>query len=293
MSPEELTKMQQVQGQTQARIISAMIDSPDYSAMSDSQKAEAVKLAYSYAKEQGEAAAIGDSRTSEAESWMLDMEEGKEADAIIRKVAGDSIQNSMNALTNAWENGYQEAGKSTELSAAYDNFENLSEAGKKAVIDEIAGTAAKYLESRSNGVSHEDFLSAAKAEATAKGTGEINAETGKATVRDVDRRQAIANTSGLSDKEIDIIMRAYMPDYDPKAKSKDYTEVKYDYIRQVLGLSPEEYAKTYRAYLDNGDQEESVAAMVAIGYSQEVATKLYKVYKGESATRRAMLEWYQ
>lgn len=293
LNPEELTRMQEVQGQTQARIISAMIDSPDYSAMSDSQKAEAVKLAYSYAREQGEAAAIGDSRTSKAEGWMLDMEEGKEADAIIRKVAGDSIQNSMNALTNAWDNGYQEAGKSTELSAAYDNFENLSEAGKKAVIDEIAGTAAKYLESRSNGVSHEDFLSAAKAVETVRGTGTVNEETGVAGVRDIDKRQAIANTSGLSDKEIDIIMRAYMSDYDPNDSSPELTEVKYDYIRQVLGLSPAEYAETYRAHLDNSKKADEIAAMVELGYSREVATKLYKIYDGDKATKQAMLDWYE
>lgn len=293
LTEEQYQTLATTQGQTQARIISAMIDSPDYSAMSDSQKAEAVKLAYSYAREQGEAAAIGDSRTSEAAAWMLDLEEGKEADAIIRKVAGDSIQNSMNALTNAWENGYQDAGKSTELSAAYENFENLSEAGKKAVIDEIAGTAAKYLESRSNGVSHEDFLSAAKAVETVRGTGTVNEETGVAGVRDIDKRQAIANTSGLSEKEIDTIMHAYMSDYDPDDSSPELTEVKYDYIRQVLGLSPAEYAETYRAHLDNSKKADKIAAMVELGYSREVATKLYKIYGGDKATKQTMLDWYE
>jgi len=293
LTEEQYQTLAATQGQTQARIISAMIDSPDYSAMSDSHKAEAVKLAYSYAREQGEAAAIGDSRTSKAEGWMLDMEEGKEADAIIRKVAGDSIQNSMNALTNAWDNGYQDAGKSTELSAAYDNFENLSEAGKKAVIDEIAGTAAKYLESRSNGVSHEDFLSAAKAVETVRGTGTVNEETGVAGVRDIDKRQAIASTSGMSEKEVDTIMHAYMSDYDPDDSSPELTEVKYDYIRQVLGLSPAEYAETYRAHLDNSKKADKIAAMVELGYSREVATKLYKIYGGDKATKQAMIDWYE
>lgn len=120
-----------------------------------------------------------------------------------------------------------------------------------------------------------------------------NIQEQQANVRDIDKREAVSRTSGLSEKEVDTIMHAYMSDYDPDDSSPELTEVKYDYIRQVLGLSPEGYAETYRAHLDNDKKNDKIDVMVKLGYSREVATKLYKIYGGDSATKQAMLEWYQ
>lgn len=115
------------------------------------------------------------------------------------------------------------------------------------------------------------------------GTGAVDEETGKAYVRDIDTREAIAEC-GLSDSEIDMIMHVYMPDYDPTSKSPDKTELKYDAIRD-MGLSPAGYAYTYRMYVDTTgkDKKDRVTNQYVetFGCSKAVATMLYEIYNGE------------
>jgi len=117
--------------------------------------------------------------------------------------------------------------------------------------------------------------------------------TGKdGTVRDIDTRGAVAN-SGLHETEIDDVMHAIMPDYDPNAETKQYSELKYDYIRFVLGLSAPEYADTYRAYLDNPNKEADIQAMMDLGFSKEIATALYNVYQSTKKGKAAYLGYYE
>lgn len=111
-------------------------------------------------------------------------------------------------------------------------------------------------------------------------------------VRDIDTRQAIANISGLSDREIDEIMKCYMGDYDPKAESKEYTELKYNYIRYAMGLSPEEYAETYRAHLDNSRKADKIKAIMAMGYDKKTATELYNIYSSNNKGKSAYMGYY-
>lgn len=124
------------------------------------------------------------------------------------------------------------------------------------------------------------------------GTGAWDIDAKKYAVRDIDKREAIARATGLSVQEIDTVMKCYMEDYDPKDESPSYTEVKYDYIRQGMGLSAAEYAETYRAYLDNAKKAEKIAAIRAMGYDEKTAEALYDVYSGNSRGKAAYMGYY-
>ena len=124
-----------------------------------------------------------------------------------------------------------------------------------------------------------------------KGTGSWDIDKHEYSVRDIDRREAIAKAN-LSVQEKDTVMKSYMADYDPKDESPERTEVKYEYIREEMGLSSEEYAETYRAYLDEPYKADKIAAIEALGYSKAVATKLYYVYYGNQS-KVPTVAWYE
>ena len=124
------------------------------------------------------------------------------------------------------------------------------------------------------------------------GTGSWDIDAKKYTVRDVDKREAIAKSLRLTEKEKDTVMKSYMADYDPKDESPERTEVKYEYIREVMGLSAEEYAETYRAYLDERYKDDKIAAIVDLGYDRAVAAKLYYVYYGNQK-KVPTVAWYE
>ena len=86
-----------------------------------------------------------------------------------------------------------------------------------------------------------------------------------------------------------------MPDYDPIGNSTDTTEVKYDYIRQEMGLSAKKYVAAYQAYLDNDKKRNPTIAAIqeSLGCDYGTALKLYNVYDGEKWTKRTMLSWYE
>lgn len=117
--------------------------------------------------------------------------------------------------------------------------------------------------------------------------------TGKGgAVTDADKWGAIA-TAKLPDKERDAVMKAYMPDYDPKATKPDYTELKYDYIRQKLGLSAEEYVETYQAVQKGKNKSEDIANIKALGYDQQTAAALYDVYNSTKKGKKAYMDLYE
>lgn len=286
LTEEQYQTFAQTQGKTAKDILDSMIKSADYAAMNDEQKAKAIQQAYSYARKKAEIAAIGDDHTGYDESWMMEMDAGAGADYIIRRVTKSEISGAMDALDTAWDKGYDTTGRSDDLKWAYDTFSKMSDGAKADAREWLTGTAAKYVEAREKGISHDDFLSAAKNVELVKGTG------ANGTVRDIDRREAIAKTTGLSAKEIDTVMKAYMEDYDPDAESPKTTELKYDYIRHVMGLTPAQYAETYRARLDNSKKKDQIAAMVALGYDKKVATKLYNIYAGNKKGKAAYMGYY-
>lgn len=288
LTEEQFQKLAETQGKTARKLLDDMISSASYAALTDEQKADAIDTAYLYARKTGEIAAIDD-HTGYDQSWFYDVEKGG-AEEIVRRVLNSGLNTSMSDLDTAWDRGYNEETFNRELQTAYESYSNAPADMRKQVYAEAEGTAKKYIEARDKGVSHEDFVAAAENIAKVKGTGSINKDTGKATVRDIDRRQAIANTSGMTPHEIDIVMKAYMADYDPSDESPETTEMKYDYIRHEMGMSAKEYAATYRAYLDSSKKAQRIAAIRALGYDYGTALKLYKVYSG--SMKKKLIDMY-
>lgn len=287
LTEEQYQTLAQTQGQTAKRILKDMIGSKDYAALTDEQKAKAIQQAYSYARETAEIAAIGDDHTGYEDAWMMELTEDSEARYILRRVASGELSGAMDALNTAWDKGYDDTGRSNELQWAYDTFKNLSLSARNEVKEWATGTTAKYIEAREKGVSHRAFVNAAENISKVKGTGS------NGSIRDIDRREAIATTRGLSEKNIDAIMKCYMEDYDPENGKTATTELKYDYIRQELGLSPKQYAQTYRAHLDNSKKADKIAAMMELGYDKKTATALYNVYAGNSKGKAAYMSLYE
>lgn len=276
---------QKTYGEKVNEYYSSLIQNQDFSQLTPELQAEALKKAEQYA-------------TSFAKSAVSEYKEvPKESAAeltknIVRDTVLNSITNIFSDLNVAEEYGYDQQEHEQALDAAYQQFQALSEDAQADAREEATGNTSRYLEVRDNGVSQDAYLAASREVENVQGTGTVNKDTGEANVRDIDKREAVANTYGLTESQIDTIMRAYMSDYDPEAESKEYTEVKYDYIRQVLGLTPAEYAETYRAHLDNSKKADKIAAMMEMGFSRETATKLYKIYQGDATTKQQMLDWY-
>ena len=253
-----------------------MINSSNYKAMSDEEKAKAFTTVYSYAREKAMSEGI-QGHKGYSESWMMGLKKGYEADEIIRRVTNSELNRTFTNLDTAWDSGYSKEVTerySNELAAAYESYSKMDADQKKEVKQFVSGNAAKYIEAREKGISHEVFIKAAKNVNDVKGTDKGG------TVRDIDRRKAIAKTSGLTESQIDKLMKVYMPDYDKTDESPETTEFKYQYIREELDLSPREYASTYEAYLDGDKKVGKIADIMALGYDWTTANALYKVYSG-------------
>lgn len=284
LSEEEYQKLAQTQGQTAKAILESMISSKNYAAMNDEQKAKAVKMAYSYAREK---AMVETFDTSYSETWMMKLKGGKEAQQILQRTAENVISNAVSKLDTAWDSGYSKENTeaySKELEKAYESYSKMDAAAKREVKATATGTAAKCIEAREKGISHADFVNTARNVNNVKGTGT------NGNVRDIDKRQAIAKTPGLTTSEADRLMKVYMPDYDHNDESPETTEFKYQYIREELGLSPQEYVSTYRAYLDNAKKNQRIKAIQALGYDYSTARKLYNVYYGNM--KKQLIEMY-
>lgn len=290
LTEEQFQTLAQTQGQTARKLVDDMISSKSYAAMTDAEKAEAINTAYLYARKTGEIAAIGeDEHTGYDQSWFYDVEKGG-AEEILRRVLNSSINTATSDLDNAWDKGYSEENFSKSLEQAYESYDSAPAAMRRKVFNEASGTAKKYIEARDKGLTHQEVISAIENVVKVHGTGSVNKETGQRTVRDIDRRQAIASTKGLTDAEKDILMKAYMADYDPADESPETTEFKYDYARKEMGLSPDEYAQTYRAYLDASKRRDKIAAIRALGYDYATANALYKLYGG--SMKKTLLKMY-
>ena len=281
LSQEQFQKLAEKQGQTEQAVLSALLDSDDFRAMSDEVKDDVLAIVHSYAKETGELAAV-ENHLGYSATWMEELAEADDpAKYIVQRVAGANLNRAMTDLDTAWDHSWNTTAKERALDEAYAEYKSMSKEAQKEIETFAAGTAKKYLEARRNGISHKDFLAAAKNVETVKGTGKYNSETKKNTVKDIDKREAIAKTTGLTEHQVDIIMKAYMPDYDPTDEKPNKTEFKYDYIRQELGMTPAEYADTYRAYLENAKRHEKIAAIQDLGYDYTTASKLYRLYNGK------------
>ena len=83
-------------------------------------------------------------------------------------------------------------------------------------------------------------------------------------------------------------MMAYMTDYDPNDEKPDKTELRYQYARQKLGMSAQDYAKAYKAYCNGSKKAEKINALVAAGFSKKDANTMYKLFQGGTD----VVAWY-
>lgn len=122
------------------------------------------------------------------------------------------------------------------------------------------------------------------------GTGKMDEETGKRAVTDYDKWWAISTSGGIQDSEKDTAIKAYMPDYDPTAKSKNYIEVKYDYAREELGVSPARFVQLYHAYQEGdtaSDKKENLRQLLP---DADMAKTMYDLFRGSS--NKQITKWY-
>lgn len=122
------------------------------------------------------------------------------------------------------------------------------------------------------------------------GTGNIDKKTGKPSITADDRYQAIA-TSSLGESDKDIAMKAYMDDYDPTSKNPDTTELKYDYLRKEIGLTPEQYAIVRAAYGRAGtkDRIQRTAVRNALNNAPH-SEKVFRILDGKE--KKLLIELY-
>ena len=295
LTKEQYQTMARTQGQTSKRLIGEMLLSDDYKAMTDEQKAKAISQAYSYAKETAEKATFQDHEGYSA-NWMNDAAEGEPKDTaayIMRRITNSDINSAMTSLDTAWDKNHDQAIVDRwmrELDTAYNAYSNMTDDMKSEVREFATGTTAKYLEARDNGVSHEDFLTVAEGINSVKGTGKYNAETGENAVREIDRRRVIANAN-ISTTAKDKLMMAYMEDYEHGVEGTETSELKYQYIRQELGLSSQDYIKAYEVDLAGGKWRDIRSGiMKALGCDYGTANKLLLIFEGRY--KQQLIDWY-
>lgn len=155
LSMEELDKLKRTEGQTQARLVAELIGGEDYKALTDSQKAEAVKLCYDYARElaRGDVLPGYDGMSS----WMEGIQ-GSEVKTIIGKVAGGELSDAFTALTTGWREGYaDDSGAMEAIREAGDVYGAMSTDMRKAVRESASGRVAAYLDARAAGMGDSTF----------------------------------------------------------------------------------------------------------------------------------------
>jgi hypothetical protein len=158
---------------------------------------------------------------------------------------------------------------------------------------QIPAEPGKYMEAMDAGFTAEDARQIIDTIATVSGTGSINEETGKATVRNVDKYEAIGDLDFLSEEEMDIAMKMYMPDYDPEDEKPDLTELRYEYARRKIGLTAAEFADAYRVITDGGKKEEMMDGFRELGFlSKAEAEKFWQLYKGTGKNKIDVEAWW-
>lgn len=276
LSQKELETMQKVEGQTAHRLAAEVIMNQDYAGLTDKQKAEVMDNIYAYAQEEARKQALP-KYYSEAPAWMRELGE-ESADGLIRRAALSTINTAVNNTVDNIENGWAVTPAATQdLNALFDAYDSMSKEAKQKILDDAISDTAKYLEIRSRGISTDQYLD------VVTDIKALKPEPTFTNIRDIQTREAIAHNDSLSDKEKDYVMKAYMTDYDPTAKSPQTTELKYDEIRK-LGVSPEGYTAAYRDYLDasgTGKRRRTIAHyMKTYGWDRSTAQKVYDLYAG-------------
>ena len=251
---------------------SALMKNPDYQKLTDELKAEALKTVKGYAADYARAAVTDykEVKTGTAE------EIGKEA---VMDVVTKQMASGINDMQKVWDYGYDEKPAKETLESAYDTYSKMTESQKAAYRENVSGDTAKYLEAREAGVSTSAYLKVLDAVKHADGTGNSA------------KYRAITSAS-ISDSAMDKLMKAYMPDYDPDKPKSDKTELKYDYARKELGMTPAQYAQAYEIYTSKSDdlhnKKQKMAKWTEL-YGADMAKKLWKLYGG----KLDVVDWWE
>lgn len=251
---------------------SALMNNPDYQKLTDDLKAEALKTVKGYAADYARAAVTDykEVKTGTAE------EIGKEA---VMDVVTKQMASGINDMQKVWDYGYDEKPAKETLENAYDTYSKMTDSQKAAYRENVSGDTARYLEAREAGVSTTAYLKVLDAVKHADGTGNSA------------KYRAITSVS-ISESAMDKLMKAYMPDYDPDNPKSDKAELKYDYARKELGMSPAEYAQAYEIYTSKSDdlhyKKQKMAKWTEL-YGADMAKKLYKLYGG----KLDVVDWWE
>ena len=251
----------------------ALMKNPDYQKLTDDLKAEALKTVKGYAADYARAA-VTDYKEVKAGTAE---EIGKEA---VMDVVTKQMASGINDMQKVWDYGYDEKPAKETLESAYDTYSKMTDSQKAAYRENVSGDTAKDLEARDAGVSTTAYLKVLDAVKHADGTGNSA------------KYRAITSAS-ISESAMDKLMKAYMPDYDPESPKPDKTELKYDYARKELGMTPAEYAKAYEIYnsfngYGKGKAKKQRAALAEL-YGADMAKKLWKLYGG----KLDVVDWWE
>jgi hypothetical protein len=268
LTAEEYETLQRVQGQTAATVINDMISSKDYAALTDKQKAEAIQMAYNYARQTGQIAAL-DNHLGYSESWMRGIKD-REARTIIARTAEASLEGAMEDIQTSFQNGWDIGTSGDDLKWAYDTFAQLGKIAQEKVEDGLSGVAADYVEARRQGISHETFLNAAELLAG------IEPQNGSNNPRDFQIAEAIAGMDGISEAEKTTLIRQQITD----SQGENLDEM------LGLGYGPEEYAEILKIYRNVYDSNSSTKKndfikriMDRYGLTRAEANAIYQIYK--------------
>lgn len=142
LTEEEYQTLATTQGQTADRIVSQMIASEEYAAMTDRQKAQAVKLAYEYAKAKGLSETFSD--YDGMDGWKRGID-GKETEAIFRKIVTSEFSKAFDTM------------EPEALSQAYGLYKSLPSADQADFRKETGGRVGYYITAKEAGVSGKAF----------------------------------------------------------------------------------------------------------------------------------------
>jgi hypothetical protein len=246
-----------------------MINSDNYEAMDDEQKAKAWDMVYSYAKEKAKAETLG---TDYDDSWMMDInsDSSKAAEQILRRTTSNVISNAVSGLDKAWDNGYSAENVqrySSKLEEVYATYSKMTDLQKASVKDTATGTAAKYISARESGVSHDAIVSVFQS------INSIKPEAGKKQASQGQELETIAKASNLTEAQKIAVAKLYASD----AQDKNIDEVK------KLGGSYKTYTELYDDHTNytkgTGKKSRTINHwMSKYGWDYSTAKKYYEVF---------------
>lgn len=276
---------QKTYGEKVNELYTSLIHDKDFQGFSDELKIKALEEAKGYATRYAKAA-VSDYREAPI-GTVQDLAKG-----IVQREVKSQMDAFFTDLDTQRAYGYSTEQTVKNLDMAYDAFQDLSAATQKQILKDATSDTAKYLEVRAKGISTETFVD------TTERIGKLKIQPEFKDIRPAQEFQVIAGMN-ISDSAKDILMKAWMEDYDPsvREKDRDTSELKYDYARNELGMSVAEYVDGYDIYTyeqkigGEGTADRTRDRMQKeLGITKAEAKALYKLYGGK--LKETLIELY-